>query len=268
MEKFKASFIKRRLDPSQKYGLRLTLLTLAVSLVGVPFGSLLTLVVRKNQALIKVDTLAANYLHEYVRDSPHLVGFLKFISFFGWPPWFWVLIGGVAAQLWIRNRRRLAIYLFSTTILGSVVDTIVKVVVDRPRPSLEEPVATAIGKAFPSGHTMSSTIAYGALLLIFLPFVSRRYKPWAIVGTVALISAIGFSRLALGVHFISDVLGGMALGAGWLVASTAAFEIWREERGRRPTHPLQEGVEPEVVRAFADEETARDDAKASHPTVT
>ena len=57
-----------------------------------------------------------------------------------------------------------------------------------------------------------------------------------------------FSRLTLGVHYVSDVLGGYALGAAWLTASVAAFEIWREDRGRRPTHPLEEGVEPEEAR--------------------
>ena len=62
-----------------------------------------------------------------------------------------------------------------------------------------------------------------------------------------LVLAIGFSRLTLGVHYVSDVLGGYALGAAWLLASVAAWEISREERGRRPTHPLEEGVEPEEV---------------------
>ncbi len=66
------------------------------------------------------------------------------------------------------------------------------------------------------------------------------------------ILAIGFSRLALGVHYVSDVLGGYALGAAWLVGSVAAFEIWREDRGRRRTHPLEEGVEPEEAEVLVD----------------
>jgi undecaprenyl-diphosphatase len=63
--------------------------------------------------------------------------------------------------------------------------------------------------------------------------------------------AIGFSRLTLGVHYVSDVLGGYVLGAAWLLASVAAFEIWREDRGRRPTKPLEEGVEPEEAKAVS-----------------
>jgi hypothetical protein len=50
------------------------------------------------------------------------------------------------------------------------------------------------------------------------------------------------------VHFISDVVGGYILGFAWLAASVAAFEIWREERGKRHTHISDEGVEPEEAK--------------------
>jgi membrane-associated phospholipid phosphatase len=119
-------------------------------------------------------------------------------------------------------------------------------VVDRARPSLEDPVATAHGKSFPSGHAMSSTFVYGALLLVFLPVIGRRYRPLVIGGAVLLVLAIGFTRLALGVHYITDVVGGIVLGLAWLAASTAAFSIWRVERGDPPVD-VAEGLEPEAA---------------------
>jgi membrane-associated phospholipid phosphatase len=61
------------------------------------------------------------------------------------------------------------------------------------------------------------------------------------------VAAICVSRLALGVHYVSDVLGGVVLGLAWLAASVAAWEIWREDRGLHRTAPLVEGVEPEDV---------------------
>jgi membrane-associated phospholipid phosphatase len=52
--------------------------------------------------------------------------------------------------------------------------------------------------------------------------------------------------LVLGVHFLTDVIGGYVLGLAWLLGAVAAFEIWRVELGRRPSEPLAEGVEPEA----------------------
>jgi undecaprenyl-diphosphatase len=72
------------------------------------------------------------------------------------------------------------------------------------------------------------------------------------LGDTALVLAIGASRLLLGVHFLSDVVGGYLLGLAWLCGATAAFETWRVERGRRPSHPLVEGVEPEEAPALTD----------------
>jgi undecaprenyl-diphosphatase len=235
--------IRRRLDPAQRYGLRLTLFAVALTLVGIPFGFLLDQVMREGP-LVKIDTWAANTLHEVVRESDTVVQALQVISFTGKPIFFVIVCVPVGIFLLRRGHLHLALFLATSTIVGGIVDTAVKLAVNRDRPSLEDPVATAFGKSFPSGHSMTSLITYGALLLIFLPIIKR--KGPAIVGTVVLVLAIGCSRLALGVHFISDVVGGWVLGAAWLTLATAAFEIWREDRGLRPTRPLEEGVEPEA----------------------
>ncbi|MEA2685143.1 MAG: undecaprenyl-diphosphatase, partial [Actinomycetota bacterium] len=95
-------------------------------------------------------------------------------------------------------------------------------------------------------------VVYGTLLLVFLPLIARRWRPLVIAAAAGLVLAIGFSRLALGVHYLSDVVGGIILGLAWLATSTAAFSIWRVERGRRPVKPM-EGVEPEVAKAITTE---------------
>lgn len=237
--------IRRRLDPEGRYGLRLTLLALAVLLVAIPFGVLLDQVVRDGP-LVRVDTAAANHLHGWTRDSPGAVRALQAVSFIGSPPWIAVMVAAAAGFALRRRRVRLAVFLVLTTVAGGIIDTAVKVAVDRDRPSLEEPVATAHGQSFPSGHSMSSTVAYGALLLVLLPAFPERARRPAVVGAVVAVLAVGFSRLALGVHFISDVVGGYALGLAWLAASTAAFSVWRVERGRPKVEPL-EGLEPEAA---------------------
>ncbi len=237
--------VRRRLDPEERYGLRLTLLAVAIVLLAVPFGLLLDQVVRRGP-VTRLDTAAADNLHEWVRRSPATVDVLQVVSFTGSPPWLATLVAATAAYTLRRRRWRLALFVVVTTLAGGAINTAVKAAVDRERPSLEAPVATAGGRSFPSGHAMSSTVAYGALLLVFLPAIGRRYRPVVFAGVVALVLAIGFSRLALGVHYITDVVGGVVLGLAWLAASTAAFSTWRVDRGRPPVH-LNEGLEPEVA---------------------
>lgn len=239
------SWIKARLDPTQRYGLRLTLFTLAFLLVAVPFGLLLDQVMREG-SLIKVDTAAANHLHAWIRESSAWVFVMEAISFLGDPIWFYAVGAVVCLVLWRMSRKRLLAFFLATTLGGGLVDTVVKVVVDRDRPSLEDPVASAHGQSFPSGHSMSSVVFYGAILLIFMPFIAKRLRFPAIAGAAVLCLAIGFSRLALGVHYITDVLGGFALGLAWLTLSVAAFSTWREERGRKPVEAVR-GLEPEAA---------------------
>jgi undecaprenyl-diphosphatase len=239
--------LARRLDPGARFGLRVSLLAVALVLVGVPFGLLLEQV-KTNGPLVRIDTYAANHLHGWVLAHHGVATVFKVVSFFASPGWFYLLIGAAAAFWWLRGgHRRLAAYLLTTGFVGGLVDTAVKVSVNRSRPSLEHPVATAHGKSFPSGHTMLATYGYGSLLLAFLPLAPPRLHRPLIGLWLLVVAVVAFARLGLGVHFISDVLGGFVLGLAWLAATTAAFSTWRAERGRPPVHP-EEGLEPEVAR--------------------
>ena len=150
--------------------------------------------------------------------------------------------------MWRQGHPRLAVFLAVTTLGGGLVDTIVKEAVDRPRPSLLEPVATAHGKSFPSGHAMSSVVTYLALLIVFLPMIPRAWRWLAATLTGLLLLAIGLSRLVLGVHFVSDVLGGWVLGLAWVCGCAALFNIWRAEQGKEKADIVHEGIEPEAER--------------------
>jgi undecaprenyl-diphosphatase len=233
-----------KLGPLGRYELRAVLLAAALALVGIPFGILLHQVATHGP-LTGLDEDGAQWLNDRFYESDVAVAVLKAISFTGKPIFLLFAIGLPGAWILRHGGRKLAVFLGVTCIGGGVVDTIVKVAVGRPRPEVDEPIITAFGQSFPSGHSMQAVVCYGALLLVFLPLLSGRVRTGAIAATGVLIIAIGVSRLTLGVHYISDVLGGYVLGAAWLMASVAVFEIWREERGRRPTQPLEEGVEPE-----------------------
>lgn len=242
------AFAKRRLDPNQRYGLRLTLFAIAITLVFLPFGFLLSQVVDEGP-VTTYDRALVEELHDVVRDHPWMHMPLEVISFLGKPIWFYLIVGAACVWLFVKGLKRLVAFLLATGFIGGAIDTVIKVAVSRDRPILEEPIATAFGKSFPSGHAFTSTAMYGALLLVFMPMIPKRFRPAAIGAYVALIAAICFSRMALGVHFLSDVIGGVVLGAAWLIASVAAFSTWRTERGRKPVD-VTKGLEPEAKRAL------------------
>jgi membrane-associated phospholipid phosphatase len=233
------------LRPYQRYGIRVVLFAIAVVVLLGPLGLLVT-ELTSNERLEDLDLSAAIEFHPVVEDSPGLVFALEVISFIGSPPWFYLLLGGSAIYLWFKKRRRLSVFIVVTGLMGGVVDTAVKVWVDRPRPHIEDPVATAPENAFPSGHTMMSTIGYGVLLLVFMPLVPRRLRVPAAIGAFLLVWGIGLARLMLGVHFITDVVGGFLLGLAWLVASVVAFRSWRREEGDEPVRTF-EGVDPQSI---------------------
>ncbi len=229
-----------------RYERRSVLLALAVLLVGIPFGLLVHQVV-EDGPLTSLDERSARWLHDRLADHDVVVSLMRVVTWLGSAACLVVVMG--VAVLWLlrRGHRRLAVFLVVVGLGGGAVSSLVKVAVGRPRPLLDEPLATAFGKSFPSGHSMSSLVCFGALVVVFLPFVAPRRRRVAVAGAGVLVLAIGFSRLVLGVHYLSDVLGGYVLGAAWLAGSVALFETWREERGRRPTAPLAEGIEPEVA---------------------
>lgn len=239
----------RWLEPEGRFGLGLKLSALAVVLVVVlvvvPFGVLVAQVAGDGR-LVRVDEAAAAELHDWARRSSEPVEVLRVLSHLGSPAVCHLLAALGAGFTWVRRRRRLAAYLAAVAIGASVVSTAVKLLVARARPTLAEPVATAHGFSFPSGHATISTAVYGSLFLVFVAAVRPRGRRWLLVGLVAFLAGVGFSRIALGVHYVTDVVGGHLLGLAWLAAATAAFSVWREELGRPPVRPLA-GLEPEAA---------------------
>lgn len=229
--------VRRRLGPVERYGARLTLAGLAIVLVAVPFSSLLFNVIAEGP-VTRVDGDLADRMNDWVHQRPGLTGTLEWVSWLGRPPLLAVWVIATAVWCWRGQRHRLAVFVVVTTLGGGIVDTLVKMAVDRPRPVVDHPIVTAFGKSFPSGHAMSSLVTYGAITLLVVPAVSRRWRAPLVVGAVLVVLAVGLSRLLLGVHFLSDVVGGYLLGAAWLAAATAVFEAWRHDLG--PQDPVEE----------------------------
>ena len=224
--------LRRRLDPDERFGLRLTLSLAAVVLAVIPFLLLVLLVEDNWRPLHDLDRNTARSLNNAVWDHPAVVDALKAISLVFGPNVFRVLAVVLAIVFFVRGQRRLALFVAVAVLGGSLLDGAAKVAAGRHRPVLDHPVATAHGPSFPSGHALGSIVGVGTLLIVFLAYLGRRTRAAAVSLGVLIVVAVGFSRVALGVHYVSDVLGGWILGAAWLLAVTAAFATWRRETGR------------------------------------
>ena len=98
-----------------------------------------------------------------------------------------------------------------------------KLVVGRARPTLD-PLVHFSGAAFPSGHTTSATATYLAIALVLGYFVRPTWRPALMGVAVAVSVAVGCSRVLLGVHWFTDVLGGIVLGWSWFALCAIAFD--------------------------------------------
>jgi membrane-associated phospholipid phosphatase len=235
-----------RREADTRFGARALFAAAAVGLLAVPFGLLLFLVEGEWRPLARVDGGARDDLHTLALHHDGLVTGLKTLSTIGSAAVYTPLFAVVVAWLAWRRLPRLAAFVAVTIALSPLINALVKHAVHRVRPVLTDPVAHAGGMSFPSGHAQSAIVAASLLLLVFLPVLRGAWRPAAIVLAVVYVLAIGFARVTLGVHYVSDVLAGYALGAAWVAAMVAAFNAWRRERGRPPADPA-EGLEPRLV---------------------
>jgi membrane-associated phospholipid phosphatase len=128
--------------------------------------------------------------------------------------------------LWRRRERTDAVFVAFAFLGGQVLSNGMKLGFRRERPFFADPLATESTFSFPSGHALVSLAVYGALALLVARRVSsHRRRGLLLAATAAWVALIGFSRLYLGVHFLSDVLAGFAAGAAWLALLYVALEL-------------------------------------------
>lgn len=196
-------------------------------LVLAAFLLVLLLVEQAWHPLAVADAAARDRLHALATAHPAYVLALKAVSTLGTLSVNLVLLTLLVVHLLRHDRLRAAGFAVWTVVGGSVLNTTVKGLVGRARPVLEDPVAHAGASSFPSGHAQGVVVAVGVLLVVLPAVRARRAACWAAGGWVLL---MGFSRVGLGVHYASDVLGGYLLGVGWVGACAAVWAPWRTVR--------------------------------------
>jgi membrane-associated phospholipid phosphatase len=122
---------------------------------------------------------------------------------------------------------------------GMLLNELLKILVQRPRPFLAGPFVDWSGYSFASGHTIGATLLYGQLALFILPAVkARHWRRLTIFSAALLVALVGFSRIALGAHFLTDVLAAIIFGVLWLAFCLIAGKPLRRGLVLTPAVPL------------------------------
>lgn len=209
-----------RLDPEKATGLALTLALLVVFVGGVVLA-LLAVIVRSTDVLAGLDSSVTEWGDRHATAWSHDA--LTVVTQLG-ETWLVVLVALVVTGVELaRTRSRWVAPFLLAVILGDKLLTeAIKQLVDRARPALE-PVAATLGPSFPSGHTSTAAASWAAFALVAGRWWGRR--AWPALAGVAVGIAVGVacSRVLLDVHWLTDVLAGLALGWAWFAVCAIAF---------------------------------------------
>ncbi|GAB3284647.1 phosphatase PAP2 family protein [Kineosporia babensis] len=226
-------------DPSDHEGrlvLAGVLLFLGTALLG-GFVLVMVLVATGLPGVPEIDNEVATGLHGYVVDRSWLEHTLKVLGHATEPFVLRAVFLIPAFILWRHGARRAVAWMVATLAVGGVLNALIKLLVDRARPDLPEPIYLAAGASFPSGHTTNAVLFAGIVVVLLDPSLRHhlrlpadghalhrlgaRIALWA--GAFGFVLLVALDRLGLGVHYLTDVVGGFAFGLSILMITLVAF---------------------------------------------
>ncbi len=212
--------VRSRLDAGTMTGLALTV-ALAIVLGGVvAIGSLLVMV-QHNAGLARYDLSAANWGATHA--SPASTHFLRDVSLFGGTPLMIIIAVGAAVTESVRTKTREVVAFLVLVVAGQLVlQNVTKWIVNRARPDIHRLTGFS-GSSFPSGHATTAAATFAAVAFLMGRGRSRRTKALLAGGAAAIAAAVATTRVLLGVHWMTDVLAGLAMGWAWFAISSIAF---------------------------------------------
>jgi membrane-associated phospholipid phosphatase len=219
----------------------------AAVVVAVPVAVLAIVVKHTRGPVARLDLAVARGLHGFAVEHGWFVSALDRVSSVGQPNMFRLTATVAAFWLLSTHRSRLALWALVTTWGGALLGVLLKLLVERARPALPDAVAHADGYSFPSGHALGAFVGCAVLLLLWLNMARPRQRWLGWAAAAIIVVAVCFARMGLGVHYLSDVVGGCLVGLGWTAATTIVFQVWRKEAGLGVAHVVTDGIEPERV---------------------
>lgn len=211
---------------------RLIAVAIAIAVAAIPFALVLLRVLQHGR-FSGLDSRVTRGLSQLAFRSTRTHTLFDLVTHLGDKfvlAWIVVVIAGALA---LARRRRECAFLLTTALGGVMLAAVLKWLIAYARSAFVTSAADNLDKAFPSGHAMNSAFVYGALLIIVWPLLPPPARWTTAVGTAFLVTTIAASRVALGTHYISDVIGGVAFGIAWLAAARWAFRPIAARRQRR-----------------------------------
>ena len=179
-----------------------------------------------NKEIMNGDIIGYKLISKFL-ISDFTIPIAKFITNFGGAIFLIVLT--IILLISIKNKK-IGLSIFSNLAIITILNQLLKRILQRPRPT-EYRIIEETGYSFPSGHSMISMAFYGYLIYLIYKYVENKYVKWILISLLSvLICLIGVSRIYLGVHYTSDVLGGFLISISYLVIYISAVNKFLVEK--------------------------------------
>lgn len=223
-------FLRDRLSPQSYMGLQLTIGILFLIAASWLFGGIAEDVIDGDPLTI-IDKYIAEWLHE--RTTTGMLAIMQVVTDLASPAW----VAGVTLLTALVLSWKRYWYRLLTVILvvpgGMVMAFLLKLVFHRSRPSFADHILNVQGYSFPSGHTMAAALLYGILAVFgVIALDSWRWRVSIVISTCVIVLLIGFSRMYLSAHYLSDVLGAVSAGLAWLALCLISVHTFRYSRSQ------------------------------------
>ena len=171
-----------------------------------------------NKEIMDGDIIGYKLISKFL-ISDFTIPIAKFITNLGGA--IFLIILTIILLISIKNKK-IGLSIFSNLAIITILNQLLKRILQRPRPT-EYRIIEETGYSFPSGHSMISMAFYGYLIYLIYKYVENKYVKWILISLLSvLICLIGISRIYLGVHYTSDVLGGFLISISYLVIYISA----------------------------------------------
>ena len=206
------------------------------SLIGFSFMAIFI----SGQSIIQIDQIVISFIQGF--ESPMLTSIMKFFTYIGSFPSVFGISLLASLFLYFVLKHRTELLLFGIVVIGTpLINRMLKQLFHRARPDLHRLIEIG-GYSFPSGHAMSAFAVYGILTFLLWRHIPTRLGRTALIMISSIfILMIGASRVYLGVHYPSDIIGGYFASGFWLAISIWFFQRYKEKRYARKNSSGSQG---------------------------